>query len=214
MMLRIINAGITKYGVTAARGFNATGAACGLKQTGALDLALVSDTDCTCAGCSRRIACKPRLSMFVQETLAKNYGAIRAVIANSGCANACTGDAGMANAHECRATPQAIGYSRGSSLVLSTGVIGQRLPMAKIRAGHFVRRSTPQVRRRRSCIARDHDDRTNPRCFRFRFKVGHWWYVRRRGDDSSQYGDDARGHHDRCKISPACLIKRCARRST
>jgi glutamate N-acetyltransferase/amino-acid N-acetyltransferase len=124
-------------GVTAARGFKATGVACGLKKTGALDLALVfSESDCTCAGMftTNRVQAAPVL--YDKETLAKNNRAIRAVIANSGCANACTGDAGLndtrATAEE---TAKALGIRADQVLVLSTGVIGQRLPMEKIRVG-------------------------------------------------------------------------------
>ena len=137
MTLRRINATITKHRVTAARGFKATGVACGLKKTGALDLALVySESDCTCAGMftTNRVQAAPVL--YDKETLAKNNRAIRAVVANSGCANACTCDAGLndtrATAEE---TAKALGIRADQVLVLSTGVIGQRLPMEKIRVG-------------------------------------------------------------------------------
>ncbi len=147
-------------GVTAARGFKATGVACGLKKTGALDLALVySESDCTCAGMftTNRVQAAPVL--YDKETLAKNNRAIRAVVANSGCANACTGDAGLndtrATAEE---TAKALGIRADQVLVLSTGVIGQRLPMEKIRVRSFASRIKFKVRRRRRSIARDHDD--------------------------------------------------------
>ena len=124
-------------GVTAARGFKAAGTACGLKKTGALDLALVvSDSDCTCAGVftTNRVQAAPVL--YDKQVLARNHRSIRAVVANSGCANACTGDAGLADTREtAEATARALGIHADQVLVLSTGVIGQRIDMPKIRAG-------------------------------------------------------------------------------
>jgi glutamate N-acetyltransferase/amino-acid N-acetyltransferase len=129
-------------GVTAPRGFRAAGVACGIKKAQAqsiapLDLALVvSDYDCVCAGMftTNRVQAAPVL--YDKETLAKNRRAIRAVIINSGCANACTGDAGLDDARTMAAeTARALGIHADQVLVMSTGVIGQRLPMDKIRAG-------------------------------------------------------------------------------
>jgi glutamate N-acetyltransferase/amino-acid N-acetyltransferase len=126
-----------KTGVTAPRGFRATGVACGLKKTGARDLALVvGDCDCACAGVftTNRVQAAPVL--YDKETLTQNNRAIRAVIANSGCANACTGEAGLADTRAAaEETARALGIRADQVLALSTGVIGQRLPMDKIRAG-------------------------------------------------------------------------------
>ena len=134
-----------KIGVTAARGFKATGVACGLKKTGVLDLALVvSEGDCTCAGVftTNRVQAAP--VVYDKETLAQNNRAIRAVIANSGCANACTGDAGLADTRATAAeTARALDICADQVLVLSTGVIGQRLPMDKIHAG--IAQAAPRV---------------------------------------------------------------------
>ncbi|MDE3090076.1 MAG: bifunctional ornithine acetyltransferase/N-acetylglutamate synthase, partial [Chloroflexota bacterium] len=124
-------------GVTTPRGFRATGVACGLKKTGALDLALVvSDSDCAWAGMftTNRVQAAPVL--YDKQVLANNRAAIRAVIANSGCANACTGDAGLADTREsAEATAHALGIRADQVLVLSTGVIGLRLDIAKVREG-------------------------------------------------------------------------------
>ncbi len=124
-------------GVTAAPGFQAAGVACGLKPNGELDLALiVSDSDCTCAGMFTTNRVKAAPVLYDQSILAKNNIAIRAVAANSGCANACTGDDGLADSRAtAEATAQSVGCRADQVLVLSTGVIGQRLNMAKIRAG-------------------------------------------------------------------------------
>jgi glutamate N-acetyltransferase/amino-acid N-acetyltransferase len=74
--------------------------------------------------------------LYDQATLARNSGAIRAVVINSGCANACTGEPGLADTRAtAEATARAIGCRADQVLVLSTGVIGQRLPMEKIFAG-------------------------------------------------------------------------------
>ncbi|MBI3913434.1 MAG: bifunctional ornithine acetyltransferase/N-acetylglutamate synthase, partial [Chloroflexi bacterium] len=124
-------------GVTAAKGFRASGVACGLKKTGALDLAMItSDTDCACAGVftTNRVQAAPVL--YAKETLGKNPGAIRAVVINSGCANACTGDAGLNDTREtARSVASALGCRADQVLVLSTGVIGVRLDVAKVREG-------------------------------------------------------------------------------
>jgi glutamate N-acetyltransferase/amino-acid N-acetyltransferase len=124
-------------GVTVPKGFRASGVACGLKKTGALDLALVtSDSDCSCAGMftTNRVQAAPVL--YDRATLEKNPSTIRAVVANSGCANACTGAAGLDDTRKTAAeTARALGVRANQVLVLSTGVIGQRLPMNKILAG-------------------------------------------------------------------------------
>jgi len=126
-----------QQGVTAAKGFKASGVACGLKKTGALDLAMIaSDADCACAGVftTNRVQAAPVL--YDQELLSKNRDAIRAVVINSGCANACTGDPGLNDTREtAKAAASALGCRADQVLVLSTGVIGVRLNMDKIHAG-------------------------------------------------------------------------------
>ncbi len=124
-------------GVTVPSGFRAAGVACGLKASGALDLGLVvSDSDCACAGVFTTNRVKAAPVLYDQQVLAGNREAIRAVVANSGCANACTGEAGLAHARAMAdATAQAIGCRADQVLVLSTGVIGQPLDIAKVRAG-------------------------------------------------------------------------------
>lgn len=124
-------------GITASRGFRAAGVACGLKPNNALDLALVvSDRACACAGVFTTNRAQAAPVLYDKEILTKNRGAIRAVVANSGCANACTGDAGLDDTRAtAEATAHALGCRADQVLVLSTGVIGQRLPMDKIRVG-------------------------------------------------------------------------------
>jgi glutamate N-acetyltransferase/amino-acid N-acetyltransferase len=123
--------------ITRPCGFRATGVPCGLKPNGALDLALVvSDPDCTCAGVftTNRVQAAPVL--YDKGLLVRNQTSLRAIVANSGCANACTGEAGLADAQAmAEATAQSLGCRANQVLVLSTGVIGKRLDIDKVRAG-------------------------------------------------------------------------------
>ncbi|MBI3741274.1 MAG: bifunctional glutamate N-acetyltransferase/amino-acid acetyltransferase ArgJ [Chloroflexi bacterium] len=123
--------------VTVPKGFKATGVACGLKKTNALDLALIaSENDCAGAGVftTNRVQAAPVI--YDKEILGKNRDAIHAVVINSGCANACTGEDGMRDARDtARAAANALGCRANQILILSTGVIGVRLDIAKVRAG-------------------------------------------------------------------------------
>jgi glutamate N-acetyltransferase/amino-acid N-acetyltransferase len=103
----------------------------------ALDLALlVSDSDCACAGMFTTNRVKAAPVLYDRQVLAENHDSIRAVVANSGCANACTGEAGLAGAQAMAdAAAQAIGCRADQVLVLSTGVIGKSLDVVKVRAG-------------------------------------------------------------------------------
>jgi glutamate N-acetyltransferase/amino-acid N-acetyltransferase len=121
-------------GITFPRGFRATAVAAGIKTEG-LDLALVvGDRPCAAAAVfttNRAQAAPVRVS---REHLAS--GLARAVVVNSGCANAATGEQGLADAREtARATAQAVGCPTEQVVVASTGVIGVRLPMENVRLG-------------------------------------------------------------------------------
>src|SRR5262245_19979248 len=110
-------------------GFRATAAACGLKPNGALDLALISaDRACTAAGMFTNNRVKAAPVLYDQAVLARKPDAIRAVIANAGCAYACTGSRGLSDAQRMAAlTAQVVGCEPDQVLVLSTGVIGRPL---------------------------------------------------------------------------------------
>src|SRR5438105_4365802 len=90
-----------RAGVTSPRGFRAAGVAAGIKANQGLDLALiVSDAPAQAAAVfttNRAIAAPVVVS---REHLARAGGAARAVVVNSGCANACTGDEGLEVARE------------------------------------------------------------------------------------------------------------------
>jgi len=122
-------------GVTAPRGFRAAGVKAGIKEDArSLDVALVvADTDCAAAGVftTNRAAAPP--VAVAREHLTS--GRARALVVNSGCANAATGSGGRADAEEMAAvTAKAVGCAVYDVLVASTGVIGVRLPMERLRA--------------------------------------------------------------------------------
>jgi glutamate N-acetyltransferase / amino-acid N-acetyltransferase len=127
---------------TLAPGFRAAATACGLKTSSAmgassLDLALVvAEGPCAAAGVFTTNRVKAAPVLYDQETLARNAGGIRAIIANAGNANACTGPHGMDDARQMAAlTAQALGCRPAEVLVLSTGVIGRPLNMQKLTQG-------------------------------------------------------------------------------
>jgi glutamate N-acetyltransferase / amino-acid N-acetyltransferase len=132
---------VRTQGVTAPAGFRATGIAAGIKSSGALDLALVFNEgpDCAAAGVFTRNQVKAAPVLWTQQVL--TTGRLRAVILNSGGANACTGPAGFQDTH---ATAEAVaaalsdwGTETGAIevAVCSTGLIGDRLPMDRVLAG-------------------------------------------------------------------------------
>src|SRR5262245_38091202 len=127
----------TAGGVTTARGFRAAGVSAGIKANGNADLALlVSDAPAQAAAVfttNKAIAAPVVVS---REHLSRSGGVARAIVVNSGCANACTGDEGLAVARETTAeTARLVGCPVEQVLVASTGVIGVALPLDKIRSG-------------------------------------------------------------------------------
>jgi glutamate N-acetyltransferase/amino-acid N-acetyltransferase len=121
-------------GVTAARGFVAGSAACGIKPSGKPDLALVaSEVSATVAGVFTTNRVKAAPVLLCQRRVSN--GQARAVVANSGNANACTGEAGMQAAERmAAAAARRLGIAPAEALALSTGVIGAPLPVERIEA--------------------------------------------------------------------------------
>ena len=123
-------------GLSAPEGFLASGVRCGIKaDPEALDLGLIySEVEATVAATftTNRVHAAPvRLS---RQRAAR--GRARAVVVNSGNANACTGARGLADARKmARLTAQGLGIDESEVLVASTGVIGQYLPMEKVEEG-------------------------------------------------------------------------------
>jgi glutamate N-acetyltransferase/amino-acid N-acetyltransferase len=124
-------------GVTAPSGFRASGLHCGIKASGKPDLSLiVSDVPASAAGVFTTNLAKAAPVYLCQDHLASSRGHATAIITNSGCANACTGPQGEADAGEmARLAAAALGCDPTHVLVASTGVIGVNLKMDKIRAG-------------------------------------------------------------------------------
>jgi glutamate N-acetyltransferase/amino-acid N-acetyltransferase len=120
--------------ITAALGFRAAAAACGIKAEG-LDLALiVADWGCSAAAVFTTNRAQAAPVLVSREHLAT--GQARAVVVNAGCANAGTGEQGLADAREMAATAaRELGCRPWEVVVASTGVIGVNLPMDKVRAG-------------------------------------------------------------------------------
>ncbi len=121
-------------GVTAPLGFRAAAAACGIKP-GRNDLALlVADAGTTAAGVFTTNLAQAAPVLVSRQHLAS--GRARAVVVNAGCANAGTGEAGLEDAREtAELVARALGCRADEVVVASTGVIGVRLPMDKLRAG-------------------------------------------------------------------------------
>jgi glutamate N-acetyltransferase/amino-acid N-acetyltransferase len=123
--------------VTTPAGFRAAGVSAGIKANGNADLALlVSDGPARAAAVFTTNKVQAAAVLVSREHLAKSKGVVRAIVVNSGCANACTGDAGLRDAREMTELgAKAVGCSVEQVLVASTGVIGVALPMDKVRAG-------------------------------------------------------------------------------
>jgi glutamate N-acetyltransferase/amino-acid N-acetyltransferase len=128
---------MTSSGVTAARGFRAAGISAGIKASGALDLALlVSDPPARAAAVFTTNKATAAPVVVSREHLTRAGGIATAVVVNSGCANACTGDDGLRAARDMTAeTAGALGCPVEQVLVASTGVIGVALPMDRVRSG-------------------------------------------------------------------------------
>jgi len=124
-------------GVTAPHGFRAAGVSCGIKASGGLDLSLVvSDTVASAAAVFTTNLAKAAPVLLSREHLAQSGGLGRAVVVNSGCANACTGADGRDHALVMAArTGEAVNCDPSAVLVASTGVIGVKLPIAKVERG-------------------------------------------------------------------------------
>jgi glutamate N-acetyltransferase/amino-acid N-acetyltransferase len=118
-------------------GFKAAGVHAGYKKDGALDFALIySETPCAAAGVFTTNRVKAAPVLVDMERLRANSTAIRAVVVNTRCANACTGQRGIDNAlTTARWTAERLGVREDQVLVMSTGVIGTQLDMDIIRRG-------------------------------------------------------------------------------
>lgn len=129
------NCRIVKGGVCSAKGFRAAGVGAAIKYEGRNDVALiVADVPCAAAAVftTNRVAAAP---VLYDREIVKG-GRVQAILANSGCANACTGEAGLKDAKlSALVTAGELGIDPQHVLVASTGVIGRRLPMERLLDG-------------------------------------------------------------------------------
>ena len=118
------------------QGFVGAACAAGLKSTGALDLTLIENTGPTFFGTAVFTSNKVVAAPVIWSKQVVMDQIVRAVVLNSGGANACTGPQGFADTH---ATAELVGelleVSSGEVVVCSTGLIGELLPMTKIESG-------------------------------------------------------------------------------
>jgi glutamate N-acetyltransferase / amino-acid N-acetyltransferase len=129
--------------VTAPKGFRAAAVAAGLKQSKDLDVALVVNDgpDTTAAGVFTANRVKAAPVLWTQQVL--RAGIVRAVVLNSGGANACTGPQGFQDTHataeltaaRLTASSPRMVVGAGDVAVCSTGLIGERLPLPKLLTG-------------------------------------------------------------------------------
>lgn len=122
-------------GITSPKGFRANGLHCGIRKS-RLDLGLVySDVPASACGVYTTSAFQAAPLQVTKDSLEKEKK-LQAIIVNSGNANACTGDEGLTNAYTTRADlAKQIGIPEHYVSVVSTGVIGQQLPMDKVKKG-------------------------------------------------------------------------------
>jgi glutamate N-acetyltransferase/amino-acid N-acetyltransferase len=117
-------------------GFKASGISCGIKKSGKPDLALfVSQVPAKAAGMftTNKVLAAP---VILCKSLLKNNKIYNAIIVNSGNANCFTGLKGLKDSQDtANILAKALGVRKGSILVSSTGIIGKRLPLDKIKSG-------------------------------------------------------------------------------
>ena len=124
-----------KAGVAFPRGFKAAGVKAGIKKSGNLDVAVIyTEREAAVAGVftQNAVAAAP---VYVSKDTVRT-GTAHAVVANAGCANACTGEQGMKDARAMASiAARELGCGADDVIVASTGVIGVTLPMDKMEAG-------------------------------------------------------------------------------
>lgn len=123
-------------GVTAPRGYRASGITAGLKASGLPDLSLIlSEVDAIAAGVFTTSTVRAACVDYCRQRLQAKPSA-KAILCNAGQANAATGELGLADALEsAKLLGEALNIPSESILLASTGVIGQRIKMAPLRAG-------------------------------------------------------------------------------
>ncbi len=123
--------------ITLPGGFLAAGVSCGIKESGAEDLALIVGERAVAAAVmttGNQVVGAPVL--WCRTVLPTGRGRVRGIVINSGNSNVCTGRRGERDAETMAAlAARAVGAKKTQMLVASTGIIGRPLPMAKVRRG-------------------------------------------------------------------------------
>ena len=118
------------------QGFRSASVAAGLKSTGALDLTIIENQGPHFTAAAVFTTNKVVAAPVTWSRQVAKGGIVRAVVLNSGGANACTGPQGFADTHKtAEHVGQSLDVSSGEVIVCSTGLIGELLPMPKIIAG-------------------------------------------------------------------------------
>lgn len=118
------------------QGFRSASVAAGLKSTGALDLTIIENQGPNFTAATVFTTNKVVAAPVIWSRQVAKGGVVRAVVLNSGGANACTGPQGFADTHNtAEHVGQTLNISSGEVIVCSTGLIGELLPMPKIIAG-------------------------------------------------------------------------------
>jgi glutamate N-acetyltransferase / amino-acid N-acetyltransferase len=162
--------------ISSPQGFRATGVAAGLRENKSRDLALVySVRPCQAAAMFTTSTLPAAPVVFDRAILARNRDAIRAVLINSGHANAGTGQPGLTDAVECaKLLADELEVPRDAVLLLSTGLIGAALPMRLIRSG--IKRAVSELDsgggRRAATAILTTDKRPKERALRLDFGAG------------------------------------------
>mgnify|MGYP000401342302 CR=1 FL=1 len=128
---------VIEGGVTAAKGYKAAGLRAGIKAGKTnKDMAMIcSEKEAVCAGTFTKNVVKAA-PVFWDKDVVYKEGKAQAVVVNSGIANACTGEEGFGCCKEtAKAASLALNIPEDSVLVASTGVIGQQIPIEKIKKG-------------------------------------------------------------------------------
>src|SRR5918992_324634 len=128
--------GIERTGATAAAGFLAAGVACGVRYPGRRDLGLLYAEEAGSAAAVVLTTNVVKAAPLLVTREAVEGGNVRAVVVNSGVANAATGKQGLEDARKMQALAAAeLGLESEEVAVASTGVIGEHLPMDRVEAG-------------------------------------------------------------------------------
>jgi len=145
---------VAEGGVTAPLGFRSAALHCGIKASAPDLMVLAVEAPATAAGIFTTNMVKAAPVLLSQAHLQQTGGRVRAIVVNSGCANACTGEDGLRNAQQMAAlTAAGLGCAPEDVLVASTGVIGVALKMDALTAG-IARATTSLARGRGSEAAR------------------------------------------------------------